>query len=43
MKPRQHELYTFEVPLLGPLDIPASLEVFRRWGDDLIDALSFGV
>jgi DNA-3-methyladenine glycosylase II len=28
---------TAEVALVGPLDVPASLEVFRRWGDDLID------
>jgi DNA-3-methyladenine glycosylase II len=28
---------TFEVRWPGPLDIPGSLEVFRRWGDDLID------
>jgi DNA-3-methyladenine glycosylase II len=26
-----------EVALRGPLDVRASLEVFRRWGDDLID------
>lgn len=30
-------LHTFEVRLPGPLDIPASLELFRRSGDDLID------
>jgi DNA-3-methyladenine glycosylase II len=28
---------TFELHLPGPLDIPASLELFRRSGDDLID------
>jgi DNA-3-methyladenine glycosylase II len=28
---------TFEVRLAGPLDIPASLEMFRRNGDDLLD------
>src|ERR1700752_1563805 len=28
---------TAEVVLPGPLDVPASLEVFRRWGDDLAD------
>ncbi len=28
---------TFAVRLPGPLDIPASLEMFRRSGDDLID------
>src|SRR5215467_4997108 len=28
---------TFPVRLPGPLDIPASLELFRRSGDDLID------
>jgi DNA-3-methyladenine glycosylase II len=27
----------FRVDLPGPLDIPASVERFRRWGDDLID------
>jgi DNA-3-methyladenine glycosylase II len=26
-----------EVELPGPLDIPASVEGFRRWGDDLLD------
>jgi DNA-3-methyladenine glycosylase II len=26
-----------EVALRGPLDVRASLEVFRRWGDDLVD------
>jgi DNA-3-methyladenine glycosylase II len=30
---------TAEVPLPGPLDVRASLEVFRRWGDDLVDRL----
>ena len=30
-------LHTFEMLLPGPLDIPASLELFRRSGDDLID------
>jgi DNA-3-methyladenine glycosylase II len=30
-------LHTFEVDLPGPLDVPASVERFRRWGDDLID------
>jgi DNA-3-methyladenine glycosylase II len=30
-------LTQFEVRLPGPLDIPASLELFRRSGDDLID------
>ena len=28
---------SFEVELHGPLDVPASVERFRRWGDDLID------
>ena len=28
---------TAEVTLPGPLDVPGSLEVFRRWGDDLLD------
>lgn len=28
---------SFEVQLTGPLDIPQSLERFRRWGDDLMD------
>ncbi|MGI5837234.1 MAG: DNA-3-methyladenine glycosylase family protein [Chloroflexota bacterium] len=27
----------FEVQLPGPIDVAASLEPFRRWGDDLID------
>ncbi len=31
---RQHR---FKVRLPGPLNIPASVEQFRRWGDDLID------
>jgi DNA-3-methyladenine glycosylase II len=31
------EYTTFEVRWPGPLAIPASVEVFRRWGDDLID------
>jgi DNA-3-methyladenine glycosylase II len=35
-KPKMTEV-TFEVQWPGPLDIPASMEVFRRWGDDLID------
>jgi DNA-3-methyladenine glycosylase II len=26
-----------EVALTGPLDVPASVEMFRRWGDDLLD------
>ena len=30
-------LISFEVKLHGPLDIAASVERFRRWGDDLID------
>jgi DNA-3-methyladenine glycosylase II len=28
---------TFRVRWQGPLDIPASVEGFRRWGDDLLD------
>lgn len=28
---------TADVVLPGPLDVPRSLEVFRRWGDDLAD------
>lgn len=31
------QLHTAVVQLPGPLDIPASLDVFRRWGDDLVD------
>jgi DNA-3-methyladenine glycosylase II len=27
----------FELALAGPLDVPASLERLRRWGDDLLD------
>ena len=30
-------LISFEVKLQGPLDVAASVERFRRWGDDLID------
>ncbi|MEO7003483.1 MAG: hypothetical protein ABI068_16800 [Ktedonobacterales bacterium] len=30
-------LTTFDVELTGPLDMPASLEFFRRNGDDLLD------
>jgi DNA-3-methyladenine glycosylase II len=26
-----------EIELAGPLDVAASVEVFRRWGDDLLD------
>jgi DNA-3-methyladenine glycosylase II len=36
----QHKRNTgdkFVVRFPGPLDIPTSLEVFRRWGDDLVD------
>jgi DNA-3-methyladenine glycosylase II len=29
--------HTFEVRWSGPLNISSSLEIFRRWGDDLID------
>lgn len=28
---------TAEVPLTGPLEVAASVEMFRRWGDDLLD------
>lgn len=28
---------TFELSLEGPLDIPRTVERFRRWGDDLVD------
>jgi DNA-3-methyladenine glycosylase II len=28
---------TFELSLDGPLDIPRTVERFRRWGDDLLD------
>ena len=34
---KRHTLHTFTVQLAGPLDIPTSVELFRRWGDDLID------
>jgi len=30
-------LTSFEVELQGPLDVAASVERFRRWGDDLVD------
>jgi DNA-3-methyladenine glycosylase II len=29
--------HEFEVELPGPLDVAASVERFRRWGDDLVD------
>ncbi|HVN91384.1 MAG TPA: hypothetical protein VMT61_16340 [Candidatus Binataceae bacterium] len=29
--------YRFELSLVGPIDFPASLEIFRRSGDDLLD------
>jgi DNA-3-methyladenine glycosylase II len=32
-----NQLHTFAIALPGPLDIPRSLEVFRRAGDDGID------
>lgn len=32
-----HSAKTFDVPLTGPIDIPASLDPLRRWGDDGID------
>jgi DNA-3-methyladenine glycosylase II len=28
---------SFDLPLPGPIDLAASLEPFRRWGDDMID------
>jgi DNA-3-methyladenine glycosylase II len=31
------DLYTFTIDLAGPLDIAASVERFRLWGDDLLD------
>ncbi len=34
---KRQTLHTFTVQLAGPLDIPTSVELFRRWGDDLID------
>jgi len=34
---RLEEHIGFRVDLAGPLDIPASLELFRRFGDDLLD------
>lgn len=30
-------LHTFVLDLAGPLDVAASVERFRRWGDDLLD------
>jgi DNA-3-methyladenine glycosylase II len=30
-------VHAFELALPGPLDVPASLERLRRWGDDLLD------
>lgn len=29
--------FAFDLALPGPLDVPASLERLRRWGDDLLD------
>jgi DNA-3-methyladenine glycosylase II len=34
---RLEESVGFRVDLAGPLDIPTSLELFRRFGDDLLD------
>jgi DNA-3-methyladenine glycosylase II len=34
---KQQQFTVFEVCWPGPLNIPASLEMFRRWGDDLLD------
>ncbi len=34
---RLEESVDFRVDLVGPVDIPASLELFRRHGDDLLD------
>jgi DNA-3-methyladenine glycosylase II len=34
---RRTQYVTFEVQWPGPLDVLASLEIFRRWGDDLLD------
>jgi len=31
------QLHSFSVELVGPLDVAASVEGFRRWGDDFID------
>jgi DNA-3-methyladenine glycosylase II len=30
-------VYAFELDLPGPLDVAASVERFKRWGDDLLD------
>lgn len=30
-------MYRFEVKLTGPVDLPATLEWFNRWGTDLLD------
>jgi DNA-3-methyladenine glycosylase II len=35
--PQRGESCSAEVALDGPLDVAASVEVFRRWGDDLLD------
>lgn len=37
MSAAEPALHTFVLELPGPLDIPASVERFRRWGDDLLD------
>lgn len=34
---RARDLHRFVVRFPGPLDIPVSLAVFQRWGDDLLD------
>src|SRR5690348_13347559 len=30
-------MFAFDLALPGPLDVPASVERLRRWGDDLLD------
>ena len=37
MRQQRLQVYTFTVQFPAPLDIPASLEIFRRAGDDGID------
>src|SRR5258706_5458459 len=37
MRRQRLQTYTFRVQFAAPLDIPASLEIFRRAGDDGID------
>ncbi|MBV8775203.1 MAG: DNA-3-methyladenine glycosylase 2 family protein [Deltaproteobacteria bacterium] len=37
MANRLHQFFEFEVKIPGPLDVAASMEIFRRSGDDMLD------